>query len=65
LLKKKISKKEIFKDNKKMIEEFFRSNVDNMLEDRKIRVDQERKEELEIITRKAERKFVMKWIHMN
>jgi hypothetical protein len=56
-LKVELEKKWAFKEKREVIEDFFKSNVENMLENRKIRHDQERKEELKAITRKAVREL--------
>jgi hypothetical protein len=45
------NEKKPFKEKKNAIEEFFKTNVENMIEDRKIRFDRERKEELNQVTK--------------
>jgi hypothetical protein len=58
-LKAKIGKERLyerkpFKEKKEKLENFFKSNIENMFEDRKYRIYAERKDELDAVTRKAE-----------
>jgi hypothetical protein len=43
-----------------IIEKFFKTNIENMFEDRKARIDIERKEELDAISRKAGKELIFK-----